>query len=74
MCTHHSYPLMKYMVVVEIPFHGVSGYSKFMQEASTARGEQKDASPAPTLTGGADLEKMSVEFGKEAEICISPII
>lgn len=50
------------------------GTRKVMQEAPAARGEREDAPPAPTLTPGAGLENMSVEFGKEAEICISPII
>lgn len=72
--THRYCPLMKRTVVVGIPLCGISGYSEFMQEASAARGEQEDASPASTLTCGAGLEKMSVEFGKEAEIYISPII
>lgn len=38
-----------------------------------ARAEKGDASPAPMLTRRAGFEKMSVEFGKEAEICISLI-
>jgi len=65
---------MKHMVTTGIPLRGVSVYSEFMEEASAARGEQEDTSPAPTLTHGSGLEKMSVEFGEEAEICISPII
>lgn len=35
---------------------------------------REDASPAPMLTHRAGLGKMSVELGKEAEICISLII
>lgn len=62
------------MVVAGISLCSISGYSKFTQEASAVRGEQEDASPAPSLTCGAGLEKMSVEFRKEAEICISPIL
>lgn len=71
----HPYsPLVKHTVVVGIPLRGASGYSKFTQEALALRGEPEDASPAPMLTCRAGLEKMLVEFGKEAEICISPII
>ena len=72
--SHRYCLLMKHTVVVGIRLRGVSGYSKFMWEASAARGEREDASPAPVLTHGAGVEKMSVEFGREAEICISPII
>lgn len=72
--THSYCPLTKHTVMVGILLCGISGYSKFTQKAAAWRGEQEDASPAPTLTHGAGLEKMLVEFGKEAEICISPII
>lgn len=74
MHTHRYCPLMNHTVTVGIPLRGISGYLKFTQNAAASRGEQEDASPAPVLTLRAGLEKMSVEFGKEAEICISPII
>lgn len=67
-------PLMKHTVTVGIPLCGVSGSSEFTPKAAALGREQKDASPAPVLTRRAAFEKMSAEFGKEAEICISPII
>lgn len=68
--THRFCPLTKHTVVEEIPPPRQFGVLKVH---TAARGERGDALPSPMLTGRAGFEKMSVEFGKEAEICISLI-
>lgn len=68
--SHCFCPPVKHVVVVGIPPPQHFGVLKVHP---AARGERGDASPAPMLTRRAGFEKMSVEFGKEAEICISLI-
>lgn len=61
---------MKHVVVVGIPPPWCFGVVRVHTAARRGRG---NASPGPMLTHRVGFEKMSVEFGKEAEICISLI-